>query len=112
MTGPRVKQPECFAGGADAFERTLKLYHDGNLPASIEGQMLVVPILRMLRGVYGTSNFGVALCLLWHAIGGAWLSVWTGLQMRFGLVPPEIKAALDSLDKEPEEGVIEPWELL
>jgi hypothetical protein len=47
--------------------RTLQLFHQGKLPQSVAGWMLVVSLTRPLRAIYG-SDFLAALALLWRSI--------------------------------------------
>ena len=67
MHYPKIKHPEWLK--FCAIERTYKLYREGNLPASIEGFMLVTPLKHALRCIYG-SDLRAALALLRQALWG------------------------------------------
>lgn len=60
----------CFLDAAVAFQRTVKLYHHDRLPVQLERQMIVIPLKRMLRSIYGTrSNTWAILSLLFEHWG-------------------------------------------
>jgi hypothetical protein len=49
-------------------ESTFALYREKGFPDSISAFLLVTPMKHALRAIYGCSNFGVAVHLLWEAV--------------------------------------------
>ena len=64
-----VAHPEWILDALSSLSRTSALYAKGLIPGSIEAPMIVVPIKRVLRGVYG-SDLRAALALLRMALAG------------------------------------------
>lgn len=77
-----IVQLSWFEAGLRAFSSSISLYRAGRIPKSIEHLMIEVPILHMLRGIHGKSNLGVALDLLWHAVGEVIRMWWVGVKLR------------------------------
>jgi hypothetical protein len=89
---PRLQNPDCFEGGFRSLWDSRQLYREGNLPKTIEGHMLIVPMLRMLRAFYGT-NLSAAVHLLRHAVVEILLMAEIRIRTKLGWVPDEWKEA-------------------
>ena len=64
-----IAHPGWILDALSSLSRTSALYAKGVIPGSIETPMIVVPIKRVLRGVYG-SDMSAALALLGMALAG------------------------------------------
>jgi hypothetical protein len=66
-TSAPIKHRTWVIGAARSIKTTVRLYEHGSIPTSIETPMIVVPVKRLLRGVYG-SDLAAALALLFMAL--------------------------------------------
>ena len=57
-----IKNKNCVEGGFIELSKTMALYRSDRIPPMIESWMIVVPILRMLRGIYGYKTNVRCLC--------------------------------------------------
>lgn len=64
---PPIAHPDWLPDACESLRKSLELHRDKRIPASIKVPMLVVPIKRVLRGVYG-SSLRMALALLMDAL--------------------------------------------
>src|SRR5579864_551517 len=62
-----VAHPDWILDACSSLSKTAALYSKRIIPGSIEVPMIVVPVKRILRGVYG-SDLRAALALLWQAL--------------------------------------------
>lgn len=55
-TKRRVANRSAVLGGSEALMKAADLYGRNQLPSSIEVPMLLVPVRRILRGLYGSNS--------------------------------------------------------
>ena len=67
MVGVPIKHPDWVLGASGDLTRTMALYAKRQIPGCIEAPLVVVPVKRILRGVYG-SDLRAALALLTMAL--------------------------------------------
>lgn len=56
LTKKHVVHPDWVKDAEKSLHGTMALYADGALPESIEVPMIVIPVKRLLRGVYGSER--------------------------------------------------------
>jgi hypothetical protein len=66
-TATPIKHRDWVISAGRSIQTAIRLYADGTLPHSIETPMIVVPVKRLLRGVYG-SDLAAAFALLFMAL--------------------------------------------
>lgn len=59
---PTVKHPEWIDGALKALGDSMRLYRKGAIPPCLQGAMLAVPAIRLLRCIYG-SDFETAAAI-------------------------------------------------
>ena len=64
----RIHNADLVAQGVHKLNKVLHLHQHDLLPEQIEVELFVIPILLVLRNIYGKSNFGVACILLRRSI--------------------------------------------
>lgn len=67
MVNVPIKHPDWVLDAAGSLTRSMSLYAKRQIPGCIEAPLVVVPVKRILRGVYG-SDLRAALALLWMAL--------------------------------------------
>ena len=99
---PKIAHQDWIGEAAKIVEDSFRLYRTTGLPSKIEGFMLVTPMRRALRAIYG-SDLRAALALLWLAVAGACGRRMTSVKYRLwkaGLYRSEIWDELEAEDAE------------
>src|SRR5947208_75483 len=71
----RIRHPGWVIDAARSLSRTAYLLEAGRIPKSIEIQPIVVPVRRLLRGVYG-GNAKAVWYLFWWAVSSGMSDLW------------------------------------
>lgn len=82
----QIKHPEWLKYSSPG--KTLQMFHEGKLPKSIAGWMIVVSLKQPLRAVYG-SDLRAASCLFLDALREKICGTWMDFRFKHNLLSAE-----------------------